>query len=73
MIYTILLSSGSHKKSDMNSLIFFPAVTLISQFSNFKVPVIPTSLVILLVLEVFIILGKSTTSSELSGVLSVNF
>jgi hypothetical protein len=42
MIYTILFSSGSHKKIGHELINFFPAVTLILQFSNFKAPVIHT-------------------------------
>jgi hypothetical protein len=49
----ILFSSGSQKKSNMNSFIYFSftAITLKLQFSNlrflnFKAPIIPTSLVI---------------------------
>jgi membrane-bound metal-dependent hydrolase YbcI (DUF457 family) len=66
-MYTILSSTGSQKKIG-HELIFFPAVTLILQFSNFKALVIPTYLVILLALGVSIILLKSTTLSKLSDV-----
>jgi hypothetical protein len=58
MIYTILASSGSEKKSDMNSFIFFygsySKMTIFKlTIANFKAPVIPTSLVaIVLVLKV---------------------
>jgi hypothetical protein len=72
VVYTILSSTTSKKKIG-HELIFFPAVTQKLQFSNFKATVISTSLVILLVLEVFIILVKSTTLSKLSDVLSANF
>jgi hypothetical protein len=66
-MYTILSSTTSEKKIG-HELIFFPAVTQKLQFSNFKATVIPISLVILLVLEVFIILVKSATLSKLSDV-----
>jgi hypothetical protein len=56
------------KKKIGHELFFFPAVTQKLQFSNFKATVIPISLVILLVLEVFIILVKSATLSKLSDV-----
>jgi hypothetical protein len=66
MIYTILSSSGSQKKIEHELINFFPAVTLILQFSNFKATVIPTFLVILLLPEVFIILVKSKTLLKVS-------
>jgi hypothetical protein len=61
-IYYIFYFQPDHQK--IIGLMFFPAVTVILQFSNFKAPGIPTSLVLFLVLEVFIILVKSTTLSK---------
>jgi hypothetical protein len=50
--YTILSSSGSKKIGhELTFYLSFPAITLKLQFSNFKTPVISTSFVILLVME----------------------
>jgi hypothetical protein len=65
--YTTLSSSGSQKKSNINSLVYFsfPACTI----SNFKALVISTDVV----LEVSKSLVKSTMLSNLTDVLSANF